>query len=399
MPRRAAELSALAVKRLTTPGLFAVGGVTGLALQVKASGARSWILRFTGQGGIRHEIGLGGYPDISLATARGLARLQRESIARGEDPIAKRKAERTRARLTSSRITFDEAALRWHAVRAQEYKNAKHSAQVLTTLTTYASPLIGKRLVDEIDLGDVLNVLRPIWSTKTETAERLRGRIENVLAWAAAAKHRTGENPARWRGNLDALLPKPGRISAPVHHPAMPFDDIPAFMKILAAIDGAGARALEFLILCGARSGEVRLAKWSEVDVAGRVWNIPKERMKAGREHRVPLSEASLALLDKLPRFQGVEWMFPGPRGGPISDMTISAVTRRIGVRAVPHGFRSAFRDWAAERTSYPNEVAEMALAHAISNKVEAAYRRGDLFDKRRALMDDWAKFAMTDRI
>jgi integrase len=376
---------------LDQPGLFAVGGVTGLALHVHPGGARSWILRIT-VSGRRREIGLGGFPDISLATARELARQAREKVARGENPIAERRAMREMHRRASSRLTFDEAARRWHAVRA--HRNAKHASQVLSTLATYASPVLGKKAVDEIDLRDILAVLEPIWTTKTETADRLRGRMENVLAWATAAKHRSGENPARWRGNLDALLPKPGKIAIPKHHAALAFDDVPAIIQRLASVDGMGARALEFLILTAARSGEVRLAVWTEVDLGNRMWVVPGVRMKAGREHRVPLSEAALSVLARLPRFAGSDLIFVGPRGGAISDMTVSAVTRRMDVPAVPHGFRSAFRDWAAERTSYPAELAEMALAHTISNKVEAAYRRGDLFEKRRALMDDWGRFA-----
>jgi integrase len=290
-------------------------------------------------------------------------------------------------------MTFDKAAQHWHAIRAKEYRNAKHAAQVLSTLATYASPFIGNKPVEEVTQSDVLAVLEPIWATKTETADRLRGRIESVLSWATVAKHRTGDNPARWRGNLDALLPKPGKIATVKHHAALPFEQMPAFMAKLKQVEGAGARALEFLILTAARSGEVRLAEWHEVNTAGQIWLIPKERMKAGREHRVPLTEEALLVLENLPRFADSPHMFVGPRGGPISDMTMSAVTRRMGIAAVPHGFRSAFRDWAAERTSYPNEVAEMALAHVIKNKVEAAYRRGDLFEKRRDLMRDWAAF------
>lgn len=386
-------MSALAVKRLTDPGLFAVGGVTGLSLQVKDTGARSWILRVTTQAGRRQEIGLGGYPDISLAVARDLARETREQIARGLDPVANRRATRQERLKQSTRMTFDKAAELWHAVKVQEYRNTKHAAQVLSTIKTYASPSIGNKPVEDISVSDVLGVLRPIWTTKTETADRLRGRIESVLSWATAAKHRSGDNPARWRGNLDALLPKPGKISVVRHHAALPFDQMPAFMAELRQMEGVGARALEFLILTAARSGEVRLATWPEITRSTETWIVPKERMKAGREHRVPLSGGALRVLDELPRMADVPHLFPGARGGPISDMTISAVTRRMGVDAVPHGFRSAFRDWAAERTSYPNEVAEMALAHVIKNKVEAAYRRGDLFEKRQALMEDWAAF------
>jgi integrase len=283
-------------------------------------------------------------------------------------------------------------------MRLPEYRNSKHAAQVLTTLISYASPVIGRRPVEEVDVHDVLRVLEPIWSTKTETAGRLRGRIENVLGWAIASGHRHGDNPARWRGNLDALLAKPGKIAKHSHHAALPFADLPDFMRELSTIDGMGARALEFLILCAARSGEVRLAAWSEFDLTQGLWIVPAARMKAGREHRVPLSHQAVSLLKSLPRFEQVDWVFASARGGPISDMTISAVTRRMGISAVPHGFRSAFRDWASETTSYPSEVAEMALAHTISNKVEAAYRRGDLFEKRRALMRDWANFAFNQR-
>lgn len=394
MPRRAEEKSALAVKRLMAPGLHAVGGVTGLALQVTSSGARSWILRATTPHG-RQEIGLGGYPDISLATARDLARGVREQLARGDDPVAQKRADRAHRRRTAAQMNFEEACTRWHGVRLPEYRNAKHAAQVLGTLRTYSWPMIGHLPVAEISVAEVLLVLTPIWMTKTETADRLRGRIENVLAWAQAAGHRTGDNPARWRGNLDALLPKPGKITVVKHHLALPFAQVPQFYSALRRVDGTGARALEFLILTAGRSGEVRLASWTEIDTEAARWVVPASRMKAGREHRVPLSKAALDVLRQLPVQAEAPWVFAGARGGPISDMTISAVTRRMGVEAVPHGFRSAFRDWAAERTSYPSEVAEMALAHVVKNKVEAAYRRGDLFEKRRALMDDWAAFVL----
>lgn len=394
MPRKVQEKSALVVKRLTVPGLHAVGGVTGLALQVSATGARSWILRTTTAHG-RQEIGLGGFPDISLSAARDRARALREQLARGEDPIAKKRADRAHRNRIAAQMSFEQACLRWHAVRLPEYRNAKHASQVLATLQTYACPLIGPLPVADISVADVLLVLTPIWMTKTETADRLRGRIENVLAWAQAAGQRSGDNPARWRGNLDALLPKPGKITVVKHHLALPFDQVPQFYSALCRVDGMGARALEFLILTAARSGEVRFATWTEIDTEAKRWVVPASRMKAGREHRVPLSEAALDVLEQLPVQADASWIFAGARGGPISDMTISAVTRRMGVEAVPHGFRSAFRDWAAERTSYSSEVAEMALAHVIKNKVEAAYRRGDLFEKRQALMDDWAAFVL----
>jgi integrase len=393
LPRKAAELGALAVKRLALPGLFAVGGVTGLALQVKETGSRSWILRITTSRGLRREIGLGGYPDISLSVARDLARRLREEVAQGIDPVEERRKHRVERRLAAKALTFSEAAVRWHSVRTHEYRNPKHAAQVISTLRTYADPHIADVPVKDVELRHVLMVLEPIWTTKTETADRVRGRIENVLAWAGAAGHRSGENPARWRGNLDALLPHPSKISKVAHHPALPIDEMPNFMSRLCHVDGMGARALEFLVLTAARSGEVRGAVWSEIDLDARVWIIPADRMKAGREHRVPLSDEACRRLERLPRVEGSQQIFPSARGLALSDMTISAVMRRMGVDAVPHGIRSSFRDWVAERTSYPTEVAEMALAHTIGNKVEAAYRRGDLFEKRRAMMRDWADF------
>lgn len=396
MPKKAIEIGPLAVKRLIRPGLHAVGGVAGLLLQVKESGARSWILRAVVGNGRRH-IGLGGYPDVTLAKAREVARDMRAKIRTGIDPIEERRATR-RAQLAQQRrgLTFAEAAERWHRSRLSEYRNAKHAAQILSTLTTYAGPILGQVDVAEIELHDVLAVLEPIWTTKTETAVRLRGRLESVLSWATVTGYRSGENPARWRGNLDALLPKPGRVANVEHHPALPIDAVPPFVVRLREMDGIGARAVEFLLLTATRSGEVRGATWAEVDVEAGVWTIPASRMKARREHRVPLAEGALRLLREMPRFEGSDYVFPASRGGPLSDMTLSAVLRRMNVNAVPHGLRSTFRDWAAERTDYPHEVVEMALAHAISNQVERACRRGDLFEKRKALMDDWAALCLS---
>ena len=247
--------------------------------------------------------------------------------------------------------------------------------------------------VRDVGLPQVLAVLQPIWKTKTETASRLRGRIESVLDWATARGYREGLNPARWKGHLDHLLPSPGKIVKAGHHAAVPVGEAGAFMQALRAQQGTGAKALEFAILTAARSGEARGATWREIDIDQAMWVVPGDRMKAGKEHRVPLSDAALALLRELPRIAGTDLVFPAPRGGLLSDMTLVAVTRRMGVAAVPHGFRSTFRDWCSERTNHPREVAEMALAHTIGDKVEAAYRRGDLFEKRRALMSEWAAF------
>ncbi|MFO7593449.1 MAG: integrase arm-type DNA-binding domain-containing protein [Pseudomonadota bacterium] len=393
MPKKAKELSPLEVKRLASPGLHAVGGVAGLLLQVTPTGARSWVLRAT-VGAKRRDIGLGGFPDVTLAQARERAREAREQIRQGIDPVEQRRAARDALRAEQAkRLTFDDAAKQFLARKSSEFKNAKHAAQWGSTLETYASPIIGKLPVDRIELAHIVQVLEPIWTTKTETATRLRGRIESVLAFATASGFREGDNPARWRGNLDAVLPKPRKLAKVTHHRALPFDQMPDFMIELRKREGMGARALEFAILTAARSGEVRGATWAEINLDAKLWTIPADRMKAGKEHTVPLSTAAVKLLKALPRMKGNDHLFPAPRGGQLSDMSLSAVTKRMGVDAVPHGFRSTFRDWCAERTHYPNEVAEMALAHTIGNKVEAAYRRGDLLLKRARLMADWCKF------
>lgn len=393
MPKVAKELGALAVSRLVAAGLHFVGGVNGLALNVTESGARSWILRVM-VGSKRREIGLGSFPSVPLALAREKSRSTREAIQRGVDPVAERKAARSALSATAaSAWTFDQCIEGFLADNSKKWSNPKHAAQWETTLTTYASPAMGKLLVQDIDVPHVLAVLRPIWETKTETASRLRGRIEAVLSWATVSKYRKGDNPARWKGNLSAILPAPGDVASVTHHEALPVREVGAFMVALHKQAGMGARALEFAILTAARSGEVRGAQWAEIDLDGAIWTVPAARMKAGKEHRVPLTVPAIKLLRALPSIDDGELVFPAPRGGQLSDMTLSAVLRRMGVAAVPHGFRSTFRDWCSEHTNYPRDVAEMALAHAIGDKVEAAYRRGDLFDKRRQMMRDWAKF------
>lgn len=393
MPKKADELGPLAVSRLKEPGLHPVGGVAGLRLQVSPSGARSWILRTT-VGGKRREKGLGGFPDVTLAGAREAARAARALIANGVDPIAEAKAARSALQASvAAALTFDECAKAYITAKSPEWSNVKHVAQWVATLNTYASPVMGHLLVRDIGLPHVLGVLEPIWKTKTETASRVRARIEAVLDWATVRKFRTGDNPARWRGHLDKLLPAPTKIAKVEHHTALPVDAVGAFMRELCKQEGTGARALEFAILTATRSGEVRGATWREIELSAATWTIPGERMKTGKEHRVPLSDAALELLRGLPRIKGADLVFAAPRGGVLSDMTLSAVLRRMAVPAVPHGFRSTFRDWCSERTNYPRDVAEMALAHAIGDKVEAAYRRGELFEKRRLMMKDWAAF------
>lgn len=393
MPRKARELGPLAVSRLTQPGLHMVGGVAGLALQVLPSGGRSWILRAT-IGNRRREMGLGGFPDVTLARARDAAREARDAIRRGIDPIeAGRGARRALKEKPLVAMTFRSAAEAYIAAHEASWKNAKHRSQWTATLDLYAYPVLGELDVSKIESPQILKVLEPIWTTRTETANRLRGRLEMILAWATARELRSGPNPARWRGHLDKLLAKPSKIRQVVHHRALAVDEMPSFMRRLRAAEGAGARALEFAILTAARSGEVRGATWSEIDLRQKVWTIDGARMKAGREHRVPLSDAATNVLKTLPKGGANDPVFVASRGGALSDMTVAAVLRRLKVDAVPHGFRSTFRDWAAERTTYPNEVAEMALAHTVSNKVEAAYRRGDLLEKRIGVMQDWAHF------
>ncbi len=390
MPKIAKELGALQVSRLTAPGMHSVGGVAGLQLQVSDTGARSWILRVV-IGGRRRDMGLGGFPTVTLAGARESARMARDRIRTGVDPIEHGKAARS-ALLASkaTQKTFRQCATLFIDAKAPEFKNAKHLSQWTATLQTYVFPVMGELLVCDVGLPHVLDVLSPIWTKKTETATRVRGRIEAVLDWATASGYRTGGNPARWRGHLDKLLPKPQKVKRIVHHPALKSAEMIAFMKRLRAMGGMGARALEFAILTAARSGEVRGATWSEIAKDAKVWTVPAERMKAGKEHRVPLSNAAMELLKDLPREAGTELIFPAPRGGQLSDMTLTACLRRMDAAAVPHGFRSTFRDWCGESTTYSREVAEAALAHVVGG-VEGAYARGDLFEKRRVMMADWA--------
>lgn len=399
MPRKAKELSALEVRNLTKPGLHFVGGVAGLALQVTETGAKSWILRAQ-VGKKRRDMGLGGFPDVPLAQAREDARAARARIRAGVDPVEEARAARSALIAAQlSMLTFQQAAEAYIDAHKAGWKNEKHQKQWTSTLQTYVYPKVGSVLVRDVELPQVLAVLEPIWKTKTETASRLRGRVESVLDWATARGYRDGLNPARWRGHLDKLLPRPSKVAKVEHHSALPVSEVGAFMIALRSQEGLGARALEFAILTAARSGEVRGATWDEIDLEEVVWAIPAARMKASREHRVPLSAAAVRLLKSLPRHADTPLVFVGAKGGPLSDMTLSAVVRRMGAPCVPHGFRSTFRDWAAERTSYPSEMAEMALAHTINNKVEAAYRRGDMFEKRRRMMADWARFCSASEV
>ncbi len=399
MGRIAKPLTALEVGRLTKPGYHAVGTVAGLYLQVTDGGARSWVLRTT-VGDKRRDIGLGAYPGITLAMAHHAARETRAVISKGIDPVEEKKASKSRLIAEQIRaVTFKTAADEYMLAKAGGFRNPKHRAQWRSTVETHAFPVLGNMLVRDIELPHILAVLEPIWKTTTETASRLRGRIEKILDWATTSGYRDGLNPARWKGHLDVKLLAPGKLKKVKHHPAVQVAEAGAFMRDLRKCAGVGARALEFTVLTAARSGEVFGATWQEFDLKAGVWTVPEGRMKLERMHRVPLSDRAMSILQSMPKIAGTDLVFAAPRGGMFSDMAFSAITRKLnykdkdGRRAVPHGCRSTFRDWGSERTSYPPEVMEAALAHAKGDKVEAAYFRSDLFDKRRRLMNEWASF------
>lgn len=393
MPKAAAGLTARKVETIKTAGLFADGG--GLYLQVTATGAKTWIFRYS-LNGRRRDMGLGSLTDVGLAEAREKRRVARDTVKAGRDPIDQRKAEEAADAVERAKaMTFRACAEAFIAAHRPGWRNDKHSAQWSATLQAYAYPVFGDLPVAAIDTGLVLRVLEPIWSTKSETASRLRGRIESVLDWARVRGYREGENPARWRGHLDHLLPAKTKVRRVEHHAALPYAEMPAFFATLAGQSGMAALALRFAILTAARTGEVLGARWDEVDLEAGVWTIPATRMKAGREHRVPLAGAALDVLRGLAEARAGDVVFFGQKAGqPLSNMSMLMLLRRMGRADITtHGFRSAFKDWASEQTDFPSEVSEMALAHVVGDKVEAAYRRGDLFEKRRALAEAWAKF------
>lgn len=411
MPKKVSELSAKEVRDLKHPGrglnvAYPVGGVAGLLMQITPTDARSWVLR-TMIGSKRREIGLGGFPDVTLAQARERAREAKDAIRQGIDPIEQRRAARAALTAQQARgLTFARAMEAYLKIKLIEFDNDKHRKQWRASLDAYAVPTLGPMQVSEISVHEIAHALEPIWTTKTETASRLRGRIEAVMAWATVQGHRDGDNPARWRGNLDAILPKPSKVSKVAHHPALALADVSSWFADLRKRDGMATRALEFLTMTAARSGEVRGATWAEIDADAALWTIPADRMKAGKEHRVPLTPDAVALLKALPRMAGNEFVFPAARGGMLSDMSLSACMKRMneakpggyldprsGRPAVPHGMRSAFRDWASEHTDFPRDMAEISLAHTVGSEVERAYRRGDQMEKRRAMMADWGKF------
>lgn len=393
MARQRDRLSARTAQTITAPGMYPDGA--GLYLRIGPTGAKSWIYRYRNDGR-RHDLGLGPYPDISLADARERAGAQRRLKIDGQDPLMVRRSGRDAAKLAAAKaMTFRQCAEAYINAHRATWKNLVHAKQWPSTLGMYVYPAFGDLPVAAVDTGLVMKAIEPIWTTKAETASRVRGRIESVLGWATTAGYRQGDNPARWRGHLENLLPAPSRAKRVVrqasgrgeHQSALAYADIGSFMTDLRQREGVAARALEFAILTATRTSEVIRARWNEFNMAERVWTIPGDRMKAGREHRVPLSDRAVELI--------------GNAGGPdepvfaLSNMAMLVLLQKRMGRAdlTVHGFRSTFRDWAAERTAFPHEVAEMALAHTVSNAVERAYRRGDLFDKRRQIMDAWARF------
>lgn len=391
------KLTARSVTGAMKPGLYADGGGLYLQVTIGKDGAprRSWVLRFTAPNGRRREMGLGSVLLVDLAAARELALSARKQAVDGEDPIVARDAAKN-ARIVErpQAMTFRRCAEAYIAAHEQDWKNAKHRWQWRSTLEKHIYPVFGDLDVAAVDDALVMRALDPIWQTKNETASRLRGRIEAILDWAKVRGLRTGENPARWRGHLQKALPAPRKAQRIQHHPALAYAEIPAFMAKLRAKDGVSARALEFTILTAARTGETIGAVWDEIDLDAGIWTIPAARMKAGKEHRVPLSDRAVEILRERSASGATGPVFTNAqRRSPLSNMAQLMLLRRLTRAGLTvHGFRSTFRDWAAEQTDVPREVAEAALAHALEDKVEAAYRRSDLFEKRRALMAAWGQ-------
>lgn len=416
MPKIAKSLSPVEVNRLKTAGWHAVGGVAGLLLQVReairegAPVSRSWILRVR-IGDKRQPLGLGSYPQVSLAEAREQAKKLVADARLGVNLKEQRKSARSAILSAAARNkTFQECADAYMEAHSQDYANEKHRKQWGSTLDTYAYPIVGRMLVSDITMRSVLDVLLQdtqssdktigkLWHTKTETAKRLLGRIKTVLDFATVNEYRTGTNPAQWTGHLETQLPSPKKLAAIKHHPAIPYADMGDFMGKLRSNGSMSAKALEFLILTGVRSGSVRLADRAEIDFAKKLWVIPAAHTKTKQEHRVPLAPQVITLLSSLPTLAGTTKLFPSVRGGALSDMALSQLMRgmrergQIQIEAVPHGFRSTFRDWGAEQTSYPDEIRKAASGHTVGDSVQQAYQRTDLLEKRRRMMNDWAQF------
>ena len=416
MPKIVKELVALEVKRLIKPGWHAVGGVAGLLLQVRpaihanTTPPRSWVLRIL-VAGQRQVIGLGSYPTVTLAMAKEAARELSADARNGVNLIGRKRARKSDSIVLASRQkTFQECTAAYLSAHASDYTNEKHRKQWASTLKAYAFPLIGKLIVADVGTRHILDVLMQqtahrngsrgnLWHIKTETAKRLLDRMRAVLDYATVNEYRSGTNPATWKGHLDTQLPSPGGLKKVKHQPSVPYSQIGPFIAALRLNDCISARALELLVLTGVRSGSVRFAEWSEIDINNKLWTIPAEHTKTKEEHRVPLQPQAIKLLEQLPRFAGTEIVFSSKRGKALSDMALSQLMRgmrergELTVEAVPHGFRSTFRDWAAEQTSYPDEIRKAASGHAVGDAVKQAYQRTDLLEKRRCLMNNWADF------
>jgi len=415
MPKIARPLTLQEIKALKTPGQHAVGGVTGLYIQNTESKqehvaiSRSWLLRYSIAGN-RKNMGLKPFDRISLAAAREAARAALELVDQGIDPVAHKKSARlSLATEDAKRKTFEECADSYMAAHLKQHRNVKHQKQWGSTLRQYAYPIIGKMQISQITTTEILAVLLQqttkndqkgqLWTLKTETAARLRGRMENILAYADVAGYRSGKNPAEWKNHLETQLAAPGKLLSVKHQPAMPYSECGRFINKLKQKDSVSARALEFLILTGVRSGSVREADWSEIDFQKNIWVIPGSHTKNGKEHRVPLVPKMIRLLESLPRLVSNPKIFPSPKGGALSDNTLSKLMRdmrengEFDAVGVPHGFRSSFRDWAAEQTNYPEDLRKVATMHTVGDSVQQAYQRTDLLERRRNLMSDWADF------
>ncbi len=414
MARTMNKLTAKEVEKKTAPGLYGDGG--GLTLQITKAGVKSWLYRYM-INGKAYGMGLGPAHTITLADARQKAAEARKLVIEGINPLEAKRQRKLDAEMVKARLmTFDQCADTYIEAHRASWRNAKHADQWTNTIATYVSPLIGPMPVAQIDTAMVVKVLtqpddmgQQFWQSKNETASRVRGRIESILGWATTSGFRSGDNPARWKGHLENLLATISRAQRIKNHPSLEWTRMGAFVHDLRQRDGVAARAVEFTILTAARSGEVRGACWSEIDLAAKVWTIPASRMKAKREHEVPLSDAALALIKSMPKIDGTDLIFPGTKGQALSDMSMTAVIRRMngappkwvdkdGKTITIHGFRSSFRMWAAESTNYPREVAEHALAHQLPDAVERAYQRGTQFAKRAAMMNEWARFCGTVR-
>jgi integrase len=394
MTRLKNKLTPKTVAAIKAPGYYSDGG--GLYLQVSKTLSKSWLLIYK-KSGKKFEMGLGSLSVTSLAEAREKAHEYQKLLASGVDPLAeKRKQEKERLLINATSMTFKQCADAYINIHRHGLKNKKHIQQWENTLEQYCHPIIGHLAIADVDTRLITKCLEPIWITKNETASRLRGRIEQVLSWATVSGYRTGDNPARWRGHLDKILPKPSKVQITKHHPALPYSEIGSFMKQLKQQEGTAARCLEFTILTATRTNETIGAKWNEIDFGAKVWTIPSDRMKAKKEHRIPLPDLCVELLRTMQTTRLNDYIFPGQRNG-LSNMAMLKLLERMDRKDITvHGFRSTFRDWAAETTDYPGETVEMCLAHTIKNQAEAAYRRGDLLEKRLCLMTDWAKFCIT---